>query len=172
MVATAAQAQWGDYAGLFHYGRINSPKTIFLCRGNDTHTVWMNNVVDYFKFDEEGNLVSHGDEVYTRVVRDEKNCMEKAVLGDLRVEVINLQYSDNKRIIVVYYDGETDDDLKWADEYVLNKKGFPEKRIRKFPSGEKSTRTYKYVEYRDDGVWYIRKVKDPEGSWYECLKTM
>jgi len=184
MTTVSIKAQLCDFTDLFHYGWTNTPKTVFFCEGSSKHTVWMNNIVDYFKFDSNGNLVAHNDEVYTNIVRDDdgysRGYLEGCVRGNIRIEVINMSiFKDSRKlyrnITVAQYDAQTNV-FKGADKYILNKKGFPVKRIRKYPSGRKSIRTYKYIDYRDNGVWYIRKVKDSDRwdktSWYECLKIM
>ena len=185
VMSVTVRAQLCDFTDLFHYGQTDSPRTVFLCEGNSSkHTVWMNNVVDYFRFDSNGNLVSRNEEKYTHIVRDDSEDfagnLTELVRGNLRIQVFNFSiytYSKGGRykIIVAYDDAKTGEE-KWLDEYQLNKQFFPIKRIRKYPSGEKSVRTYKYIDYTDNGVWYIRKVKDSDrlgkSSWYECLKTM
>lgn len=182
-MAVTVKAQLCDFTNLFHYGQVDSPKTVFLCEGNSKHTIWMNNVVDYFRFDSNGNLVSYSEEKYTHIVRDDDGYfvgnLRELVRGDLHIEIFNnsiYDFDENRRKISVYYfDAKTGKAL-WVDEYKLNKRFFPIKRIRNFPSGEKSIRTYKYIDYTDNGVWYIRKVKDSDrldkSSWYECLKIM
>lgn len=174
-----------DFTDLFHYGWTNTPKTVFFCEGNSKNTVWMDNIVDYFKFDSNGNLVSHNDEIYTNIVRDDggrytRGNLKECVRGNIRIKVINMSTLKDegklyRNIMIGQFDAKTNE-FKGTDEYILNKQGFPVKRIRKYPSGRKSTRTYKYIDYRDNGVWYIRKVKDSDRldktSWYECLKIM
>ena len=183
VMSVTVRAQLCDFTDLFHYGQTDSPRTVFLCEGDSKHTVWMNNVVDYFQFDSNGNLVSRNEEKYTHIVRDDSEDfagnLTELVRGNLRIQVFNFSiYTYSKgcyKIIVAYDDAKTREE-KWLDEYQLNKQFFPIKRIRKYPSGEKSVRTYKYIDYTDNGVWYIRKVKDSDrlgkSSWYECLKTM
>lgn len=183
VMSVTVRAQLCDFTDLFHYGQTDSPRTVFLCEGDSKHTVWMNNVVDYFRFDSNGNLVSRNEEKYTHIVRDDSEDfagnLTELVRGNLRIQVFNFSiYTYSKgcyKIIVVYDDAKTGEE-KWLDEYQLNKQFFPIKRIRKYPSGEKSVRTYKYIDYTDNGIWYIRKVKDSDrlgkSSWYECLKTM
>lgn len=188
VMSVTVRAQLCDFTDLFHYGQTDSPRTVFLCEGNSSkHTVWMNNVVAYFRFDSNGNLVSRNEEKYTDIVRDDSaysaGSLKEIVRGDLRIEVFNLSiYADVNKydkdlylIAVSYIDAKTGEE-KWLDEYKLNKQFFPIKRTRKYPSGEKSVRTYKYIDYTDNGVWYIRKVKDSDrlgkSSWYECLKIM
>lgn len=183
IMSVTVRAQLCDFTDLFHYGQTDSPRTVFLCEGDSKHTVWMNNVVDYFQFDSNGNLVSRNEEKYTHIVRDDSEDfagnLTELVRGNLRIQVFNFSiYTYSKgcyKIIVAYDDAKTGEE-KWLDEYQLNKQFFPIKRIRKYPSGEKSVRTYKYIDYTDNGVWYIRKVKDSDrlgkSSWYECLKTM
>lgn len=183
VMSVTVRAQLCDFTDLFHYGQTDSPRTVFLCEGDSKHTVWMNNVVDYFRFDSNGNLVSRNEEKYTHIVRDDSEDfagnLTELVRGNLRIQVFNFSiYTYSKgcyKIIVAYDDAKTGEE-KWLDEYQLNKQFFPIKRIRKYPSGEKSVRTYKYIDYTDNGVWYIRKVKDSDrlgkSSWYECLKTM
>lgn len=183
VMSVTVRAQLCDFTDLFHYGQTDSPRTVFLCEGDSKHTVWMNNVVDYFQFDSNGNLVSRNEEKYTHIVRDDSEDfagnLTELVRGNLRIQVFNFSiYTYSKgcyKIIVAYDDAKTGEE-KWLDEYQLNKQFFPIKRIRKYPSGEKSVRTYKYIDYTDNGVWYIRKVKDSDrlgkSSWYECLKTM
>lgn len=183
VMSVTIRAQLCDFTDLFHYGQTDSPRTVFLCEGDSKHTVWMNNVVDYFQFDSNGNLVSRNEEKYTHIVRDDSEDfagnLTELVRGNLRIQVFNFSiYTYSKgcyKIIVAYDDAKTGEE-KWLDEYQLNKQFFPIKRIRKYPSGEKSVRTYKYIDYTDNGVWYIRKVKDSDrlgkSSWYECLKTM
>mgnify|MGYP000801770081 FL=1 len=183
VMSVTVRAQLCDFTDLFHYGQSDSPRTVFLCEGDSKHTVWMNNVVDYFQFDSNGNLVSRNEEKYTHIVRDDSEDfagnLTELVRGNLRIQVFNFSiYTYSKgcyKIIVAYDDAKTGEE-KWLDEYQLNKQFFPIKRIRKYPSGEKSVRTYKYIDYTDNGVWYIRKVKDSDrlgkSSWYECLKTM
>ena len=183
VMSVTVRAQLCDFTDLFHYGQTDSPRTVFLCEGDSKHTVWMNNVVAYFRFDSNGNLVSRNEEKYTHIVRDDSEDfagnLTELVRGNLRIQVFNFSiYTYSKgcyKIIVAYDDAKTGEE-KWLDEYLLNKQFFPIKRIRKYPSGEKSVRTYKYIDYTDNGVWYIRKVKDSDrlgkSSWYECLKTM
>lgn len=183
VMSVTVRAQLCDFTDLFHYGQTDSPRTVFLCEGDSKHTVWMNNVVDYFQFDSNGNLVSRNEEKYTHIVRDDSEDfagnLTELVRGNLRIQVFNFSiYTYSKgcyKIIVAYDDAKTGEE-KWLDEYQLNKQFFPIKRIRKYPSGEKSVRTYKYIDYTDNGIWYIRKVKDSDrlgkSSWYECLKTM
>ena len=183
VMSVTVRAQLCDFTDLFHYGQTDSPRTVFLCEGDSKHTVWMNNVVDYFQFDSNGNLVSRNEEKYTHIVRDDSEDfagnLTELVRGNLRIQVFNFSiYTYSKgcyKIIVAYDDAKTGEE-KWLDEYQLNKQFFPIKRTRKYPSGEKSVRTYKYIDYTDNGVWYIRKVKDSDrlgkSSWYECLKTM
>lgn len=183
VMSVTVRAQLCDFTDLFHYGQTDSPRTVFLCEGDSKHTVWMNNVVDYFQFDSNGNLVSRNEEKYTHIVRDDSEDfagnLTELVRGNLRIQVFNFSiYTYSKgcyKIIVAYDDAKTGEE-KWLDEYQLNKQFFPIKRIRKYPSGEKSVRTYKYIDYTDNGVWYIRKVKDSDrlgkSSWYECLKIM
>lgn len=184
VMSVTVRAQLCDFTDLFHYGQTDSPRTVFLCEGNSSkHTVWMNNVVAYFRFDSNGNLVSRNEEKYTHIVRDDSEDfagnLTELVRGNLRIQVFNFSiYTYSKgcyKIIVAYDDAKTGEE-KWLDEYQLNKQFFPIKRTRKYPSGEKSVRTYKYIDYTDNGVWYIRKVKDSDrlgkSSWYECLKTM
>lgn len=183
VMSVTIRAQLCDFTDLFHYGQTDSPRTVFLCEGDSKHTVWMNNVVDYFRFDSNGNLVSHNEEKYTHIVRDDSEDfagnLTELVRGNLRIQVFNFSiytYSKGRYKIIVAYDDAKTGEEKWLDEYQLNKQFFPIKRIRKYPSGEKSVRTYKYIDYTDNGVWYIRKVKDSDrlgkSSWYECLKTM
>lgn len=184
VMSVTVRAQLCDFTDLFHYGQTDSPRTVFLCEGNSSkHTVWMNNVVAYFRFDSNGNLVSRNEEKYTHIVRDDSEDfagnLTELVRGNLRIQVFNFSiYTYSKgcyKIIVAYDDAKTGEE-KWLDEYKLNKQFFPIKRTRKYPSGEKSVRTYKYIDYTDNGVWYIRKVKDSDrlgkSSWYECLKIM
>lgn len=183
VMSVTVRAQLCDFTDLFHYGQTDSPRTVFLCEGDSKHTVWMNNVVDYFRFDSNGNLVSRNEEKYTHIVRDDSEDfagnLTELVRGNLRIQVFNFSiYTYSKgcyKIIVAYDDAKTGEE-KWLDEYQLNKQFFPIKRIRKYPSGEKSVRTYKYIDYTDNGIWYIRKVKDSDrlgkSSWYECLKIM
>ncbi|WP_455999045.1 hypothetical protein [Phocaeicola barnesiae] len=183
VMSVTVRAQLCDFTDLFHYGQTDSPRTVFLCEGDSKHTVWMNNVVDYFRFDSNGNLVSRNEEKYTHIVRDDSEDfagnLTELVRGNLRIQVFNFSiytYSKGRYKIIVAYDDAKTGEEKWLDEYQLNKQFFPIKRIRKYPSGEKSVRTYKYIDYTDNGVWYIRKVKDSDrlgkSSWYECLKTM
>lgn len=184
VMSVTVRAQLCDFTDLFHYGQTDSPRAVFLCEGNSSkHTVWMNNVVDYFRFDSNGNLVSRNEEKYTHIVRDDSEDfagnLTELVRGNLRIQVFNFSiytYSKGRYKIIVAYDDAKTGEEKWLDEYQLNKQFFPIKRIRKYPSGEKSVRTYKYIDYTDNGVWYIRKVKDSDrlgkSSWYECLKTM
>lgn len=183
VMSVTVRAQLCDFTDLFHYGQTDSPRTVFLCEGDSKHTVWMNNVVDYFQFDSNGNLVSRNEEKYTHIVRDDSEDfagnLTELVRGNLRIQVFNFSiytYSKGRYKIIVAYDDAKTGEEKWLDEYQLNKQFFPIKRIRKYPSGEKSVRTYKYIDYTDNGVWYIRKVKDSDrlgkSSWYECLKTM
>lgn len=183
VMSVTIRAQLCDFTDLFHYGQTDSPRTVFLCEGDSKHTVWMNNVVDYFRFDSNGNLVSRNEEKYTHIVRDDSEDfagnLTELVRGNLRIQVFNFSiytYSKGRYKIIVAYDDAKTGEEKWLDEYQLNKQFFPIKRIRKYPSGEKSVRTYKYIDYTDNGVWYIRKVKDSDrlgkSSWYECLKTM
>ena len=183
VMSVTVRAQLCDFTDLFHYGQTDSPRTVFLCEGDSKHTVWMNNVVDYFQFDSNGNLVSRNEKKYTHIVRDDSEDfagnLTELVRGNLRIQVFNFSiYTYSKgcyKIIVAYDDAKTGEE-KWLDEYQLNKQFFPIKRTRKYPSGEKSVRTYKYIDYTDNGVWYIRKVKDSDrlgkSSWYECLKIM
>lgn len=183
VMSVTVRAQLCDFTDLFHYGQTDSPRTVFLCEGDSKHTVWMNNVVDYFQFDSNGNLVSRNEEKYTHIVRDDSEDfagnLTELVRGNLRIQVFNFSiytYSKGRYKIIVAYDDAKTGEEKWLDEYQLNKQFFPIKRIRKYPSGEKSVRTYKYIDYTDNGIWYIRKVKDSDrlgkSSWYECLKTM
>lgn len=183
VMSVTIRAQLCDFTDLFHYGQTDSPRTVFLCEGDSKHTVWMNNVVDYFRFDSNGNLVSRNEEKYTHIVRDDSEDfagnLTELVRGNLRIQVFNFSiytYSKGRYKIIVAYDDAKTGEEKWLDEYQLNKQFFPIKRIRKYPSGERSVRTYKYIDYTDNGVWYIRKVKDSDrlgkSSWYECLKTM
>lgn len=184
VMSVTVRAQLCDFTDLFHYGQTDSPRTVFLCEGNSSkHTVWMNNVVAYFRFDSNGNLVSRNEEKYTHIVRDDSEDfagnLTELVRGNLRIQVFNFSiytYSKGRYKIIVAYDDAKTGEEKWLDEYQLNKQFFPIKRIRKYPSGEKSVRTYKYIDYTDNGVWYIRKVKDSDrlgkSSWYECLKIM
>lgn len=184
VMSVTVRAQLCDFTDLFHYGQTDSPRTVFLCEGNSSkHTVWMNNVVDYFRFDSNGNLISRNEEKYTHIVRDDSEDfagnLTELVRGNLRIQVFNFSiytYSKGRYKIIVAYDDAKTGEEKWLDEYQLNKQFFPIKRIRKYPSGEKSVRTYKYIDYTDNGVWYIRKVKDSDrlgkSSWYECLKIM
>lgn len=183
VMSVTVRAQLCDFTDLFHYGQTDSPRTVFLCEGDSKHTVWMNNMVDYFRFDSNGNLVSRNEEKYTHIVRDDSEDfagnLTELVRGNLRIQVFNFSiytYSKGRYKIIVAYDDAKTGEEKWLDEYQLNKQFFPIKRIRKYPSGEKSVRTYKYIDYTDNGVWYIRKVKDSDrlgkSSWYECLKTM
>ena len=183
VMSVTVRAQLCDFTDLFHYGQTDSPRTVFLCEGDSKHTVWMNNVVDYFRFDSNGNLVSRNEEKYTHIVRDDSEDfagnLTELVRGNLRIQVFNFSiytYSKGRYKIIVAYDDAKTGEEKWLDEYQLNKQFFPIKRIRKYPSGEKSVRTYKYIDYTDNGVWYIRKVKDSDrlgkSPWYECLKTM
>lgn len=183
VMSVTIRAQLCDFTDLFHYGQTDSPRTVFLCEGDSKHTVWMNNVVDYFLFDSNGNLVSRNEEKYTHIVRDDSEDfagnLTELVRGNLRIQVFNFSiytYSKGRYKIIVAYDDAKTGEEKWLDEYQLNKQFFPIKRIRKYPSGEKSVRTYKYIDYTDNGVWYIRKVKDSDrlgkSSWYECLKIM
>lgn len=183
VMSVTVRAQLCDFTDLFHYGQTDSPRTVFLCEGDSKHTVWMNNVVDYFQFDSNGNLVSRNEEKYTHIVRDDSEDfagnLTELVRGNLRIQVFNFSiytYSKGRYKIIVAYDDAKTGEEKWLDEYQLNKQFFPIKRIRKYPSGEKSVRTYKYIDYTDNGVWYIRKVKDSDrlgkSSWYECLKIM
>lgn len=183
VMSVTVRAQLCDFTDLFHYGQTDSPRTVFLCEGDSKHTVWMNNVVDYFRFDSNGNLVSRNEEKYTHIVRDDSEDfagnLTELVRGNLRIQVFNFSiytYSKGRYKIIVAYDDAKTGEEKWLDEYQLNKQFFPIKRIRKYPSGEKSVRTYKYIDYTDNGVWYIRKVKDSDrlgkSSWYECLKIM
>lgn len=183
VMSVTVRAQLCDFTDLFHYGQTDSPRTVFLCEGDSKHTVWMNNVVDYFQFDSNGNLVLRNEEKYTHIVRDDSEDfagnLTELVRGNLRIQVFNFSiytYSKGRYKIIVAYDDAKTGEEKWLDEYQLNKQFFPIKRIRKYPSGEKSVRTYKYIDYTDNGVWYIRKVKDSDrlskSSWYECLKTM
>ena len=204
VMSVTVRAQLCDFTDLFHYGQTDSPRTVFLCEGNSSkHTVWMNNVVDYFRFDSNGNLISRNEEKYTHIVREDNKYfagnlkelvrgnlrihdsedfagnLTELVRGNLRIQVFNFSiytYSKGRYKIIVAYDDAKTGEEKWLDEYQLNKQFFPIKRIRKYPSGEKSVRTYKYIDYTDNGVWYIRKVKDSDrlgkSSWYECLKTM
>ena len=183
VMSVTVRAQLCDFTDLFHYGQTDSPRTVFLCEGDSKHTVWMNNVVDYFQFDSNGNLVSRNEEKYTHIVRDDSEDfagnLTELVRGNLRIQVFNFSiytYSKGRYKIIVAYDDAKTGEEKWLDEYQLNKQFFPIKRIRKYPSGEKSVRTYKYIDDTDNGVWYIRTVKDSDrlgkSSWYECLKTM
>lgn len=184
VMSVTVRAQLCDFTDLFHYGQTDSPRTVFLCEGNSSkHTVWMNNVVAYFRFDSNGNLVSRNEEKYTHIVRDDSEDfagnLTELVRGNLRIQVFNFSiytYSKGRYKIIVAYDDAKTGEEKWLDEYQLNKQFFPIKRTRKYPSGEKSVRTYKYIDYTDNGIWYIRKVKDSDrlgkSSWYECLKTM
>lgn len=183
VMSVTVRAQLCDFTDLFHYGQTDSPRTVFLCEGDSKHTVWMNNVVDYFQFDSNGNLVSRNEEKYTHIVRDDSEDfagnLTELVRGNLRIQVFNFSiytYSKGRYKIIVAYDDAKTGEEKWLDEYQLNKQFFPIKRTRKYPSGEKSVRTYKYIDYTDNGVWYIRKVKDSDrlgkSSWYECLKIM
>lgn len=183
VMSVTVRAQLCDFTDLFHYGQTDSPRTVFLCEGDSKHTVWMNNVVDYFQFDSNGNLVSRNEKKYTHIVRDDSEDfagnLTELVRGNLRIQVFNFSiytYSKGRYKIIVAYDDAKTGEEKWLDEYQLNKQFFPIKRIRKYPSGEKSVRTYKYIDYTDNGIWYIRKVKDSDrlgkSSWYECLKTM
>ena len=72
VMSVTVRAQLCDFTDLFHYGQTDSPRTVFLCEGNSSkHTVWMNNVVAYFRFDSNGNLVSRNEEKYTHIVRDD-----------------------------------------------------------------------------------------------------
>lgn len=182
-IAVTVRAQLCDFTDLFHYGQTDFPKTVFLCEGNSKHTVWMNNVVDYFRFDSDGNLVSYNEEKYTHIVRDDNKYfagnLKELDRGDLHIRIFNnsiYDFSETRRQISVAYTDKKTGKVLWLDEYKLNKRFFPVKRIRYFSSGEKSIRTYKYIDYTDNGVWYIRKVKDSDrwdkSSWYECLKTM
>ena len=183
VMSVTIRAQLCDFTDLFHYGQTDSPRTVFLCEGDSKHTVWMNNVVDYFQFDSNGNLVSRNEEKYTHIVRDDSEDfagnLTELVRGNLRIQVFNFSiytYSKGRYKIIVAYDDAKTGEEKWLDEYQLNKQFFPIKRIRKYPSGEKSVRTYKYIDYTDNRIWYIRKVKDSDrlgkSSWYECLKIM
>lgn len=183
VMSVTVKAQLCDFTDLFHYGQTDSPRTVFLCEGDSKHTVWMNNVVDYFRFDSNGNLVSRNEEKYTHIVRDDSEDfagnLTELVRGNLRIQVFNFSiytYSKGRYKIIVAYDDAKTGEEKWLDEYQLNKQFFPIKRIRKYPSGEKSVRTYKYIDYTDNRIWYIRKVKDSDrlgkSSWYECLKIM
>ena len=183
VMSVTVRAQLCDFTDLFHYGQTDSPRTVFLCEGDSKHTVWMNNVVDYFQFDSNGNLVSRNEEKYTHIVRDDSEDfagnLTELVRGNLRIQVFNFSiytYSKGRYKIIVAYDDAKTGEEKWLDEYQLNKQFFPIKRTRKYPSGEKSVRTYKYIDYTDNGIWYIRKVKDSDrlgkSSWYECLKIM
>lgn len=183
VMSVTVRAQLCDFTDLFHYGQTDSPRTVFLCEGDSKHTVWMNNVVDYFQFDSNGNLVSRNEEKYTHIVRDDSEDfagnLTELVRGNLRIQVFNFSiytYSKGRYKIIVAYDDAKTGEEKWLDEYQLNKQFFPIKRIRKYPSGEKSVRTYKYIDYTDNRIWYIRKVKDSDrlgkSSWYECLKIM
>lgn len=182
-IAVTVRAQLCDFTDLFHYGRTDFPKIVFLCEGNSKHTVWMNNVVNYFRFDSDGNLVSYNEEKYTHIVRDDNKYfagnLKELDRGDLHIRIFNnsiYDFSETRRQISVAYTDKKTGKVLWLDEYKLNKRFFPVKRIRYFSSGEKSVRTYKYIDYTDNGVWYIRKVKDSDrwdkSSWYECLKTM
>ena len=58
VMSVTVRAQLCDFTDLFHYGQTDSPRTVFLCEGDSKHTVWMNNVVDYFRFDSNGNTVT------------------------------------------------------------------------------------------------------------------
>lgn len=168
---STTKAQMCDFTDLFHYGRIDSPKCVFICEGSTKQSVWMNNIVDFFKFDSKGNLVSYNDEKYTNIVRSANGNIQECTRGNRRIKILNV----DDRIDILHYNAQTDE-FKGVDEYILNKNGFPQKRIRRYPSGRKSIRTYKYVEYGDNNIWYIRKVKDSDRwgktSWYECRKTI
>ena len=184
VMSVTVRAQLCDFTDLFHYGQTDSPRTVFLCEGNSSkHTVWMNNVVDYFRFDSNGNLISRNEEKYTHIVREDNKYfagnLKELVRGNLRIQVFNnsiYDYSENRRRISVAYSDTKTGKVLWLDEYKLNKQFFPVKRTRYYTSGEKSVRTYKYIDYTDNGVWYIRKVKDSDrlgiSSCYEFLMTM
>lgn len=127
VMSVTVRAQLCDFTDLFHYGQTDSPRTVFLCEGNSSkHTVWMNNVVDYFRFDSNGNLVLRNEEKYTDIVRYDSaysaGSLKEIVRGDLRIKVFNLSvYADVNKydkylylIAVSYIDAKTGEE-KWLD---------------------------------------------------------
>ena len=128
VMSVTVRAQLCDFTDLFHYGQTDSPRTVFLCEGDSKHTVWMNNVVDYFRFDSNGNLVSRNEEKYTHIVRDDSEDfagnLTELVRGNLRIQVFNFSiytYSKGRYKIIVAYDDAKTGEEKWLDEYLSHK---------------------------------------------------
>ena len=172
-----AKAQSWDYQYLFHYGR-EYWVTVCILEGDSKEQAMKGKEVHRFEFGREGNLyVYNGKELEDLVVRGNKGDIE-FTYENKRIEIINMSQFDlsdrsHRKIIVPQYDAKKEELLIY-DKYELNKRGFPIKRERAYNDTKKKyTRTYNYIEYHDDGVWKIRKVKDPERpdkqSWYEYL---
>lgn len=166
-----ANAQVCDLELLFHVSpqKTNRASSLIFCQGETKHTVWMDNAVDVFTFDDNGNLQSHNLKDYTDIVRDGNGILKEAVLdGD--------RYTFNitpTKIVVCQYKKHNNGFYK-MDEYFLDKKGLVKKAITTYADGDTVTKTYNYEEM-EDKTWYIRKVKRTSkystDKYYECLKS-
>ena len=161
------------------FGQTIPCKLLVYCEASSKDVNWMDYAEDYYTFSEDGSLIGiNGDdlsELY-KIERDSNGLV--SYLEDLNDGKINYHfyYKDGRLQLIngTAHNFLSDKYYGFVIYYEYDKTGNLTKKIKTTSLSNyenKDITTYKVVDKKDDGSWYIRKRKYDGETIFECNKV-